>query len=156
MALNPTQLKLDMIDVFSPPQPSTVPIAAQAWADAVDDYVSAAFSNGTAIIIAPGSKATMKTALEAAFGGLAAAFAADGIRTGVFNYIDAASFTGGTTEDRNDPGGNTFKSSLQTEFLILSLNSTAKGNAIGQIIIDFVASWKGNFPPPDPNDFPLV
>lgn len=159
MALVPQDLKDDLGDIFNgvPSYPTTTAAAAQAWADAIDSYMSVATSQAH-LVLTPGASA-LKTALETALGTGLPGLAATGIKNALLTYVGACTWPGGsgTTVMVDDVGGAGFDAAMATELAILSDDGTAKGNTIGGFIDDFVKDHRGNFaPPPDPNHHPIL
>lgn len=156
MALVDADLKSDIVAIFTDPHPATGSAAAQAWADAVDDWWALAQSNGPTVTIPPTAKATFKTALDTALADGGAAGAALGLKDGLMAYFDSCTFGAGTCDPVVDPTGATFQAAMVAEFLVLSDNATTKGNTIGGHVATLGKSFRGNFPPPDPNHFVIT
>jgi hypothetical protein len=73
MALSQSQLATDLAEVARNPG-STIPECAEAWAEAISSYASGVTPSGPGMSLAiEGAKATLKTALIAAFASPAAA-----------------------------------------------------------------------------------
>lgn len=151
MALVDADLKSDLTAIMTDPHPVDSDAAAAAWASAVDDWWVDAQSNAITVAIPGSAKSTMQTVLETALVDGSAAGVALGLKDALLAYFDSCTFGSGTCDPVDDPTGATFQATMGADFLVLSSDASAKGNSIGAAVATFGKSFKGNFPPPDPN-----